>query len=804
MRAPLPEGLAFYRGGTNVIFRDVVGYRMHMSGRSISPEGRWFAMPLADHSIEIWSLSQLRPVRRLLGHTATFDALAWSLDGRLLATGGQDQLILIWDVEQGTLIRRLRGHQAQINSAAFSPDGRALYSGGSDHTIRVWTSFESDPLLDSTPLPPETTEARLAPGAHFLYAHSAKVGLRIFATHPAPRICHTANLSGARIWGVSPDGQTVVGADSQTDLCEVWRRDTKGYFVLRGAHQALQNVEGVPMFSGDGGRVVLLASDGSFGVWEVDPWRHVVTWQGAEPHTHGIMFDPAGKRVFVVCHNKGVVVGDIETGRVVPMPEPKPHVYSVAISSDNRFVATSASSGSVIIWAFAPGEDPRRLVTLSGESLFAWSLAFSPDGRRLAIGVENGEIRLWDIQHNMQVGVLKGHKQPVWELGFNPEEESLVSASPDELRIWRVTDPPTTTLALSPPKTVALSAAEGEGLPPSNDVALPPQTVYTRLAPGARFLCTADPGGIRIFDTHARRKIYDSQRIVGTLCGISPDAEWIVVAHPWAGICDVWRHESNDGLILPDEPNPERETNGSFKLLRGYHVLVKRDEKYQVAEKMVGVPAFSQNGRRVALLAADGTFGVWEVEPWRHVVNWDGAEPNEREIIFDPPGKRVFVVCPIKGVVVGDIETGRVVQMPMEQKSPISHVSISADNRFVATASWDNSVVLWAFAPGEDPRLLATVACEGVSASSLAFSPDGRRLALGMANGEIRIWDVEDKIQVGVLKGHQQAVWQLGFNFKDNSLVSVTTDELRVWPGAEWSHIAPGDPARVNCSGEKF
>ena len=189
---------------------------MHMSGRSISPEGRWFAMPLADHSIEIWSLSQLRPVRRLLGHTATFDALAWSLDGRLLATGGQDQLILIWDVEQGTLIRRLRGHQAQINSAAFSPDGRALYSGGSDHTIRVWTSFESDPLLDSTPLPPETTEARLAPGAHFLYAHSAKVGLRIFATHPAPRICHTANLSGARIWGVSPDGQTVVGADSQT------------------------------------------------------------------------------------------------------------------------------------------------------------------------------------------------------------------------------------------------------------------------------------------------------------------------------------------------------------------------------------------------------------------------------------------------------------------------------------------------------------------------------------------------------------------------------------------------------------
>src|SRR5205809_7946618 len=107
---------------------------------------------------------------------------------------------------------------------------------------------------------------------------------------------------------------------------------------------------------------------------------------------------------------------------------------------------------------------------------------------------------------------------------------------------------------------------------------------------------------------------------------------------------------------------------------------------------MLRVLAVWRDGRRVALRAAAGIFGVWEVEPWRHVVNWDGAGPNERGMIFDPPGKRVFVVCPNKGVVVGDIETGRVVQMPKQDKSPISHVAISSDNRFVATSSGDNSV----------------------------------------------------------------------------------------------------------------
>jgi len=607
-RALVPEGLAFYRDGTNVVFRGVVGDRFHGNGRSISPDGRWFVMPLADHSIEIWSVSELRPIRRLVGHTGSVDPLAWSVDSRLLFTGGQDQVVAVWNVEQGRLIRRLQGHQNDITVAALSPDSRVLYSGSRDKTIRVWTSVESDPVPDRVALPPETWRARLAPGAHFVYAESTRVGLRIFATHPAPRICHTANLGGSRIWGVSPDGKTVVGADPQSDLCEVWRRETSGFFVLRSAHQALKSLRGVPTFSGDGRRVAFLGADGSFGVWDVEPWRHVASWQGAEPNESGITFDPPGKRVFVGCPNKGVLVGDIETGRIFRMPTPdKAPISHVAISPDNRLVATSDWSESVILWAFAPGEDPRRLATLTDKRLSAWSVAFSPDGRRLALGMSNGEIRLWDIEHNKQVGVLKGHKQPVWELGFSPDDDSLVSVSPDELRIWRVTAPST--------NIVELSSADGVAVPHSEGIALPPGTLKARLAPGAGFLCTADPGGIRIFDTDARRQTYDSERIAGTLCGISPDGQWIAVAYPWGGICEVWRHRSNNQFVLPDLPDLPHETNGCYKRHRQYHVLVKRDETYQVAQNMAGVPAFSQDGRRVALLAADGTFGVWEVEP---------------------------------------------------------------------------------------------------------------------------------------------------------------------------------------------
>lgn len=110
------------------------------------------------------------------------------------------------------------------------------------------------------------------------------------------------------------------------------------------------------------------------------------------------------------------------------------------VSPDNRFLAMAHWNGTVVFWSCAPGEEPRSLGQVIPGRTDAWSVAFSPDGQRLALGLADGNIHLWDIQHQMLVGVLKGHRQPVWEVGFNPDDESLVSISPDELRVWRVAD----------------------------------------------------------------------------------------------------------------------------------------------------------------------------------------------------------------------------------------------------------------------------------------------------------------------------------------------------------------------------
>jgi WD40 repeat protein len=65
----------------------------------------------------------------------------------------------------------------------------------------------------------------------------------------------------------------------------------------------------------------------------------------------------------------------------------------------------------------------------SGESYL--SLAFSPDGRTLALGAEDGSIHLWDMPAGRERSILRGHARTVRSVAFSPDGKLLASGSQD-------------------------------------------------------------------------------------------------------------------------------------------------------------------------------------------------------------------------------------------------------------------------------------------------------------------------------------------------------------------------------------
>ena len=67
------------------------------------------------------------------------------------------------------------------------------------------------------------------------------------------------------------------------------------------------------------------------------------------------------------------------------------------------------------------------------------SVTFSPDGKILATGDDNAEIRLWRASDGEQLLLCKGHTSRVWSVAFSPDSQILASGSEDQtIKLWDV------------------------------------------------------------------------------------------------------------------------------------------------------------------------------------------------------------------------------------------------------------------------------------------------------------------------------------------------------------------------------
>jgi WD40 repeat protein/serine/threonine protein kinase len=410
------------------LVRALTGHNHRVAAVAFTPDGKEIISSDQDGIIKVRSLETGKERRSWQAHDRHAGVLSLHPDGKILATGGWDDGVKLWDLGSGEELRRFERHKARICAIAFAPDGKTVASAGDDRVIRLWTTDTAQELRVFHGHTESLTQLAFCRNGAYLASASADQTVRIWDVATGAQM---AVFRGHDTWirslAVTADGALVASGCSRElkvwDIAAGWEADT-----LPGHGNLVWGVAFAP-----NGRTLASASwDKTVKLWDLASRRLEATLSGHDNLVQCVAIRPSGRPLLASgASDKTVRLWDLATNQTIATLTHPGGVFAVAFSPDGKLLASGDFEANVKVF---DSDSATELWSLPRHGGPVFNLAFSPDSRLLAVAngeSEHGSVRLWNVAERKQVW---HSKKATFVVAFHPEGRIL--ASVDDRRIY--------------------------------------------------------------------------------------------------------------------------------------------------------------------------------------------------------------------------------------------------------------------------------------------------------------------------------------------------------------------------------